>query len=172
MSYLQRLSTQIYKAQYGDAFKGHQYGPWCRRNHLELNFAIIATTFGSWATVIHFHVNTTYYIWNVQSAGLFPNKTALSWLSAWCHIRRRTQIFIMLCFRNEGHYRAGNLQKKKIIFLVYLTPSDNKNLVSLVNFDFRILWCNMKSKNISVLEVLNGTFEMLRDGKIKPGQGI
>ncbi len=43
-------------------------------------------------------------------------------------------------------YRSGNLQKD--IFLVYLTSNDNENLVGLVNFDFRILWRNMKTKNI------------------------
>ncbi len=51
----------------------------------------------------------------------------------------------MLCFKNEGHYRFGNLQK--YIFLVYLSPNDNDNLAGLVNFDFRILWRNMKTKN-------------------------
>ncbi len=53
----------------------------------------------------------------------------------------------MLCFKNEWHYRSGNLQK--YIFLVYLSPNDNENLAGLVNFDFRILWRNMKTKNIS-----------------------
>jgi len=74
----------------------------------------------------------------MERKGLFPNKTALSRHSAWCHIRRRTQIFKMLCFKNEWHYWSENLQKD--IFLVYLTSNDNENLVGLVNFDFRILW--------------------------------
>ena len=51
----------------------------------------------------------------------------------------------MLCFQNEGHNQAGNLRKD--IFLVYLTPSDIKSLAGLLNFDFRILWRNMKTKN-------------------------
>ena len=53
------------------------------------------------------------------------------------HIRRRTRIFKMLCFKNEGHNQAGNLQKD--IFLVHLTPSGIESLAGLLNFDFRIL---------------------------------
>ena len=51
--------------------------------------------------------------------------------------RRRTQIFKMLCFKNEGHNQAGNLQKD--IFLVHLTPSGIESLAGLLNFDFKIL---------------------------------
>ncbi len=36
---------------------------------------------------------------------------------------------------------------KNIYFLVYLSPNDNENLAGLVNFDIRILWRNMKTKN-------------------------
>ncbi len=51
----------------------------------------------------------------------------------------------MLCLEHEWHYRSGNLQKD--MFLVCLTSNDNEDLVGLVNFDFRILWRNMKTKN-------------------------
>ena len=51
----------------------------------------------------------------------------------------------MLCFKNEGRNQAGNLQKD--IFLVHLTSSDIESLAGLLNFDFRILWRNMKTKN-------------------------
>ena len=43
----------------------------------------------------------------------------------------------MLCFKNEGHSQAGNLQKD--IFLVHLTPSGIESLAGLLNFDFKIL---------------------------------
>ena len=42
----------------------------------------------------------------------------------------------MFRFKNECHYRTGNLQK--YIISVYLTPNDNENLAGLVNFDFNI----------------------------------
>ena len=51
----------------------------------------------------------------------------------------------MLCFKNEGHNQAGNLQND--IFLVHLTPSGIESWLGLLNFDFRILWRNMKTKN-------------------------
>ena len=49
------------------------------------------------------------------------------------------------CFKNEGHSQAGNLQKD--IFLVHLTSSGIESLAGLLNFGFRILWRNMKTKN-------------------------
>ncbi len=51
----------------------------------------------------------------------------------------------MLRFKNEWHYRSGNLQK--CIFLIYLSPNDNENLAGLVKFDFIILWRNMITKS-------------------------
>ena len=46
-------------------------------------------------------------------------------------------MFKMLCFKNEGHNQAGNLQKD--IFLVHLKPGDIESLADLLNFDFKIL---------------------------------
>ena len=50
----------------------------------------------------------------------------------------------MLCFENEGHNQAANLQKD--IFLDHLTSSDIESLADLMSFDFRILWRNTKTK--------------------------
>ena len=70
----------------------------------------------------------------------FESKITLSRHSAWYHIRRRTRIFKMLCFKNEAHNQAGNLQRD--MFLVHLKPSDIESLAGLLNFDLRILWRN------------------------------
>jgi hypothetical protein len=43
----------------------------------------------------------------------------------------------MLCFKNEAHNQAGNLQRD--MFLVHLKPSDIESLAGLLNFDLRIL---------------------------------
>ncbi len=125
-SYFPKLSKQIYKAQYGGAifvsFRGTQiWLPWC----LELNFDIIATSFGSWASILSHKQHLLYLkcsiCWKWKGKAFFQTKQSRH--SAWCHIRRGTQIFKMLCFKNEGHYWAENLQKD--IFLVHLTTSDN-----------------------------------------------
>ena len=50
---------------------------------------------------------------------------------------RRTGIFKMPYFRNEGHYRSEDLSRDK--FLGVLSNGCNKNLAGLANFDFRIL---------------------------------
>ena len=80
----------------------------------------------------------------MEKKGLFWIKITLSRHSAWYHIRRRTRIFKMLCFKNEAHNQAGNLQRD--MFLVHLKPSDIESLAGLLNFDLRILWRNMKTK--------------------------
>ena len=60
--------------------------------------------------------------------------TALSFdVTRW----RRTGIFKMRYFQNEGHYRPEDLSRDK--FLGILSNGGNKNLADVVKFDFRIL---------------------------------
>ena len=77
------------------------------RKHLELNYAMMATTLRSLSGV------------------LFD-------VTQW----RRTEMFKMPYFRNEGHYRSEDLSRDK--FLGVLAHGDNKNLEGLANFDFII----------------------------------
>ena len=99
--------------------------------------------------LVHFHINTTYYI--ILAEAFFQTKqlchgTQLS--SARCNIRRR---------KKRMPLSSWKLQKD--IFLVYLTPNDNENLAGQVNFNFIIIcFCFVYNRISQVVMVMLVTF--------------
>ena len=73
----------------------------------------------------------------IKEDALFSNKMVCHGAQLDVTRWRRTGIFKMLHFRNEGHYRSEDLSRDK--FLGVLSYGGNKNLAGLANFDFRIL---------------------------------
>ena len=75
---------------------------------------LIATTFGSGSVILLHKQQLVHWECSICKNGKerpFLNRNT----------RQRNRIFKMLCFTNEGHNQAGNLQKD--IFLVHLIPS-------------------------------------------------
>ena len=126
LSYLSKRSTQIYRAQYGDAMLVPFWGAPTWRP--EINKSIWNSLL-RWERLmfprelVYIHINTSPNALTVQTA-----KT----------------------LKQKGCYRAGNLWK--VIFLVVPSPGDDKNLAGLASFDVRILWRRVKTSNCLIIQ--------------------
>ena len=80
-----------------------------------------------------------------QEDALFSNKTVCHGAQLDVTRWRKTGIFKMPYFRNEGHYRCKDLSGDTSLGV--LSHGGDKKLAGFANVDFRILRCHMKTSN-------------------------
>ena len=152
-SYLPKCSTQIYRAQYGDAMLVPFWGAPTWQPEVNEN---IWSSLLLWERLlfprelIYMHINTSPNALTVQTAKNHTNRPffkrdSFVTVPSSGHVRRKSWKFKMLYFEHKGCYRAGNLWKD--IFLVVPSQDDDKSLATLASFDFRILWRDVKTSH-------------------------